>query len=394
MSFASTVFDPKRRTGLVLALVVLVVSPAIGQQVLLSADFESGLPPGWTATDLCHVTNACPQSNWCGSGQWAYFGADATCSVDGTNTMGGVLTAPAVLLPGAGPITLSYCSASQLQPAFFPPLNAAWVEVNGVIVDTASDDLIADFVTETRVVDLTSYAGQTVTISFHLNSIDGWVSALGWMVDGISLTGPACTGPDSDGDGVADMCDNCVTAANPGQEDADNDGIGDVCDGCTNSDNDTHCDADDNCPTDDNEDQADGDTDGVGDVCDACTGNDGVGDADGDGVCSDLDNCAFVANAGQADADGDGIGHPCCRPIGARPRKPRTVTAGPGPHRTLSTRTSFAAALWVQLAFGTPVILAASRLFAQLFELPFTTGSPLLTSLRQRLRPQTTKAET
>ena len=55
---------------------------------------------------------------------------------------------------------------------------------------------------------------------------------------------------------------------------------------------------------------------------------------------------------------------------------------------------SFEAILWVQLAFGTPVILAMSRLFAQFFELPFTTGSQLLTSLRQRLPPRTTKAET
>ncbi len=40
---------------------------------------------------------------------------------------------------------------------------------------------------------------------------------------------------DLDGDGVLDSADNCVMAANPGQEDAgDGDGVGDACDNCIN----------------------------------------------------------------------------------------------------------------------------------------------------------------
>jgi hypothetical protein len=39
-----------------------------------------------------------------------------------------------------------------------------------------------------------------------------------------------CTGPDTDTDGVVDMCDNCSADINPGQTDGDQDGFGDACD--------------------------------------------------------------------------------------------------------------------------------------------------------------------
>jgi hypothetical protein len=62
-----------------------------------------------------------------------------------------------------------------------------------------------------------------------------------------------------DGDGVADICDNCPTMPNPVQEDQDDDSIGSACD---------------NCPEIANLDQFDGDSDGSGDVCD-CDPQDG-----------------------------------------------------------------------------------------------------------------------
>ena len=39
-----------------------------------------------------------------------------------------------------------------------------------------------------------------------------------------------CTGPDWDGDGTVDICDNCSDVVNPGQYDGDQDGFGDACD--------------------------------------------------------------------------------------------------------------------------------------------------------------------
>ncbi len=40
-----------------------------------------------------------------------------------------------------------------------------------------------------------------------------------------------CDGPDGDGDGVPDACDNCPSVANPAQTDSDSNGAGDLCEG-------------------------------------------------------------------------------------------------------------------------------------------------------------------
>jgi hypothetical protein len=124
--------------------------------------------------------------------------------------------------------------------------------------------------------------------------------------------------PDTDGDGIADSCDNCPIVANPAQTDTDGDGLGDACDACpldaaNDADHDGVCGNVDNCPAIANPTQVDSDGDGRGDACDNCPAvaspNQTDSDADGRGdVC---DNCVLVANPDQADADGDGRGDAC-----------------------------------------------------------------------------------
>lgn len=58
--------------------------------------------------------------------------------------------------------------------------------------------------------------------------------------------------PDTDGDGVTNLLDNCMTVANTAQADTDQDSVGDACD---------------NCPTTFNPGQEDSDGNGVGDAC-------------------------------------------------------------------------------------------------------------------------------
>ena len=87
------------------------------------------------------------------------------------------------------------------------------------------------------------------------------------------LERPACSGPDSDGDGVVDVCDVCPSVPNPDQSDRDGDLVGDACD---------------NCVTVANLAQVDTDGNGRGDACSLEVCDDGV-DNDGNGLVDGAD---------------------------------------------------------------------------------------------------------
>ena len=117
-------------------------------------------------------------------------------------------------------------------------------------------------------------------------------------------------GLDTDGDGIADVVDNCPDDLNPDQADGDTDDVGDVCDNCLEDFNPDQLDDDDDgagdacdlCPGFDDDQDVDGDS--VPDGCDVCDGDDASGDADGDSICNDIDLCFGDNSSGDADDDG------------------------------------------------------------------------------------------
>lgn len=99
-----------------------------------------------------------------------------------------------------------------------------------------------------------------------------------------AFTGGCAGDPlDSDGDGVADLCDAC--AGFDDNLDADGDFVPDGCDICPGGN-----------------DRVDRDEDGTPDDCDACP-RDEFDDADGDGVCGDEDLCEGFDDALDDDLD-------------------------------------------------------------------------------------------
>jgi len=199
---------------------------------------------------------------------------------------------------------------------------------------------------------------QNTVVSIHMGLANGGVTTSGsFVIDNLTV-GNGCSGlgPDADGDGIEDTCDNCVDDANPSQDDSDSDGAGDACDICPfdvddDIDGDGLCADVDPCPQfsdlfdadldgvadgcdicagfDDNvdtdfdlvpdgcdlcqgfDDRFDADLDGTPDDCDVCPNGSDFDDTDGDGVMDGCDNCPADSNPAQGDADADTIGNPC-----------------------------------------------------------------------------------
>jgi len=152
---------------------------------------------------------------------------------------------------------------------------------------------------------------------------------------------------DNDRDGVENVCDNCVNAFNPDQRNADGDSYGNACDGDADddglmnteevalfgtdpfnwdTDGDGISDLTDNCKLNANADQSDNGSDLYGNACDPDDDNDGLTDAeenrlgtdplrndtDGDGIGDASDNCKLTPNLNQSDnGDHDGVGDAC-----------------------------------------------------------------------------------
>ncbi|HWL93530.1 MAG TPA: FG-GAP-like repeat-containing protein [Phycisphaerae bacterium] len=181
-------------------------------QVIFAENFESGMPSDWSATGLWNVTGACPVNPVCDGSSWAYYGDSAQCHYNTGATNVGLLTPPAVTLPASPVITLSYCSTFEREA--FTILDWPSLLINGAVVDQPALGGLGSTPWVVRTVDLTSYAGQTVTLAWRFNTVIAPSGNFrGWQVDDIVLTAdlPVCNLPalagDLNADGLANGAD-------------------------------------------------------------------------------------------------------------------------------------------------------------------------------------------
>ena len=181
-----------------------------GGTLLASESFESGPPPGWTFTGQWQVTSDCARPSSCDGEFFAYFGSEASigypiCWFE-YGAREGSMTMPPIDLPAdATSAHLSYCSAYEGEGN--DDYDMADVFVNGMLVDHVSPFPQLDW--ERRGVDLTPFLGQTVTIEFAFDAVDGLGNGfLGWQVDQVKVL---ALGPDAPADcnsnGVLDECE-------------------------------------------------------------------------------------------------------------------------------------------------------------------------------------------
>jgi len=254
-------------------------------EVLLAADFETGLPGDWFASGLWHVTDECITTNACDPPHWAYFGQDGNCTFDTGAQVQGELTAAAVLIPDyATGATLTYCSIydGERGSAGDPPwgFDRAWVTANGTLVDDVGPSTLLNEWVE-RTVDLGDFVGESVVLAWHFDSVDANNNdMLGWQVDAIELAAEGVIDNDCNTNGIPDECDvallDCNTNGVPDDCDvdpADPDGDGYVSEDCNTNGVPDECDPD-------------FDGDGLIDDCDP--------DIDDDGVPNEEDACDFT----------------------------------------------------------------------------------------------------
>ncbi len=258
-----------------------------GDAVLLYEDFEGTFPSeGWSATGMWHTTDSCGPPEECDSLRWAYYGQDATCDFDAPSSIRGTLASASFEIPSyATTVELRYCSAYEGEACMAGSGDGydwAWVEVNGHLVDDVSrDDDSATW--GMRVVDLSSFIGETIVISWHFDSVDELVNyETGWLVDAVQVH--AYFDNDCDGNGILDACDLLGGAADCQAND-----VPDACEIDQHTSEDCQLNGvPDECETA-SDSAADCNSNGVPDLCDIA--NLGAPDINSDGVPDECQDC-------------------------------------------------------------------------------------------------------
>lgn len=186
--------------------------------VYLETDFENGLPAGWSQNGLWNVSATCssvPLGNCQGSdgSNVAYFGQTSTCNYDTGAIVNDSMFTPPIALPDVDQISLTYCSALERDTTPIGDWPEVRVTPDGGATVVVDQPAVGAFVGgppiwEERTVDLSEFAGQTVTIAFNFNNVfPSNDDQLGWQLDNVLVSAPGvtcipgCEGPDGDANG-------------------------------------------------------------------------------------------------------------------------------------------------------------------------------------------------
>lgn len=189
---------------------VFLSQGASAQTVLFSDSFENGLT-NWSAGGFWHVQNdtdpcAYPVSPFPEGRKCAYYGIDATCNYEtGFNANSGdlVLATPIVLPTGFHRLSLHAWMLHQTEPCdpvagYFDQSDVQVSTNGGGTWTTLARRCFAKFSSPNfwnpRSIDLTPYAGQSVTIRFHFDTTDGFLNdTRGVFLDEVVIQGESGT---------------------------------------------------------------------------------------------------------------------------------------------------------------------------------------------------------
>jgi hypothetical protein len=164
-----------------------------------------------------NVTGECAIEGDCPDEQWAYYGIPAQCNYEtGFSSNSGFMTTAPIAMPEIAEdeqITLSFCYTLETEANSL--YDRARFRINNQVVKQFEDAL--EWTTYTH--DLSGHAGQTITLRWHFDTVDGLANFFhGWQVDQIRIIAPqiVCEDPeqhcpaDLTGDGVVDGADLLV----------------------------------------------------------------------------------------------------------------------------------------------------------------------------------------
>jgi hypothetical protein len=185
---------------------------------VLTEGFEEGVPTGWSASGLWHVSSACLVAPVPDGSHWAYYGQDGTCNYDTGDRNSGVLSSVPTLLPAippGGQVQLRYYSNLQTE-------DEQGYDVAGLYVNCGLEDVPAESATwQERSVDLTALAGQSIQLEWRFDTIDDYYNNYrGWQVDAVYIEASElecdfelpCSPADWDCDDDVDLDDYAVFA--------------------------------------------------------------------------------------------------------------------------------------------------------------------------------------